>query len=241
MESVGAKILNGATDASNDWSALIAVVVAIWEWIERFFAALWTGLGWPHAVLIMFCTAIFYFKAEIRAILPRIKKVGADGFEIESPLPQIQQSTNGSELQNVLAGDFPHALGIVLDVVKKQIEGKDPGEVQQFLIRDNAGWRVLCYFENIYAYIFGGQIQLLQLLNQLGATGLSMAEVSREWAAYKDRFKPNLDEWDMDGFLAFLVAKDLIVKADDSIRITPTGNEFLTWMTKFGRSTARPW
>ncbi|MOA27227.1 hypothetical protein D3C78_1480870 [compost metagenome] len=126
-------------------------------------------------------------------------------------------------------------------MVKKQVEGKDPAEVQQFLIRDNAGWRVLCYFENIYSHIFGGRIQLLQLLNQLAVTGLSMAEAGREWAAYKERFKPSLDEWDMDGFLAFLIAKDLIIKADDSLRITPTGNEFLTWMTKYGRSTARPW
>ena len=233
--------MNGATDASHDWSWLVTAIVATWEWFERFLAALWSGLGWPHAVLIMFCTAMFYFKAEIRSILPRIKKVGADGFEIESPLPQIQQSMASSEPQNLPAADFPHSLGIVLDLVKKQLYGKDPGDVQQFLIRDNAGWRVLCYFENIYAYIFGGQIQLLQLLNQLGVTGLSMADAGREWDAYKDRFKPNLDEWDLDGFLAFLVAKELIVKIDDSLRITPTGNEFLTWMTKYGRSTSRPW
>lgn len=233
--------MNGATDSGNDWSGFIAVLAATWEWFERLFAALWSGLGWPHAVLIMFCIAVVYFKTEIRNILPRIKKVGADGFELESPLPQIQQSTNDSELQNVPIGDFPHSFAIVFELVKKQVEGKDPAEVQQFLIRDNAGWRVLCYFENIYSNIFGGQIQLLQLLNQLAVTGLSMAEAGREWAAYKERFKPSLDEWDMDGFLAFLVAKDLIVKTDDSLQITPTGNEFLTWMTKYGRSTARPW
>lgn len=233
--------MNSATDSGNDWSGFIAGLAETWEWFERLFAALWSGLGWPHAVLIMFCIAVGFFKTEIRSILPRIKKVGADGFELESPLPQVQQSTNDSEIQNVPTGDFPHSFGIVLELVKKQIEGKEPGEVQQFLIRDNAGWRVLCYFENIYSSIFGGQIQLLQLLNQLAVTGLSMAEAGREWTAYKDRFKPNLDEWDMDGFLAFLFAKDLIVKTDDSLRITPTGNEFLTWMTKYGRSTARPW
>ncbi|MHC8334578.1 hypothetical protein [Pseudomonas sp. LB3P25] len=233
--------MNGTTEPSNDWSGFLAGVVTTWEWLERFFAALWSGLGWPHAVLIMFCIVIVYFKDEIKVVIPRIKKIGADGFEVESPLPPIQPSAKDSELQNIPKGDFPHTFGIVLDLVKKQIEDKDQAEALQFLVGDDAGWRVLSYFENIYSYIFGGQIQLLQLLNQRGTFGLSFVEAEREWEAYKDRFKPNLDELEMDTFLGFLITKELIIKTETAIIITLTGNEFLQWMTKFGRSTYRPW
>lgn len=233
--------MNGTIDSGNYAAVFLSGVISTWEWIERFFAALWSGLGWPQAVLIMFFIVIFYFKDEIKGVIPRIKRIGAEGFEVEPPLPPIQPSAKGIELQNIPKGDFPHTFGIVLDLVKKQVEGKDQAEALQFLVGDDAGWRVLSYFENIYSYIFGGQIQLLQLLNQRGTFGLPLVEAEREWEAYKERFKPNLDELEMDTFLGFLITKELIIKTEGAIIITLTGNEFLQWMAKFGRSTNRPW
>ncbi|WP_146023279.1 hypothetical protein [Pseudomonas sp. GW456-12-10-14-LB2] len=232
--------MNNTTDSDNNWAELVSGLIAGWEWLERLLAALWNGLGWPHSALIMFCVLICLFKDEIRNVIPRIRKFGTDGFEMESP-PQAQQATNEGELQEPPVGDFPHVFGVVFEAVTREIEGKDMAEAKQFLVRDSAGWRVLCFFENIYSNIFGGQIQLLQLLNQRGLAGMPTAEAEREWSAYKERFTPALDDWEMDGFLAFLIGKELIIKSEDRIAITFTGHEFLIWMTKYGRSTNRPW
>lgn len=98
------------------------------------------------------------------------------------------------------------------------------------------------YFENIYSAIFGGQIQLLQLLNERSPGGLPNDLIQREWSEYIERFKPNLDTWELSNFLGFLQVKDLIVQDEGGVKITEYGREFLVWLTKQGRATAaRPW
>jgi hypothetical protein len=233
--------LNGATDSGDGWSGFLAGVIATWEWFERLFVGLWSGLGWPHAALIMFLITVYFFKNEIKNVISRIKKVSTDGFELESPLPQIQPSVNQGELKIVSDGEFPHSCGIVLDIVKKQIEGKSDQDALSFLLSDDVGWRVLWYFENIYSFIFGGQIKFLELLNQRGVTGVSLAEAKREWEVHKENNKPHMDEWEMQPYLNFLIVKELIVIDDEEIKITITGKEFLIWMTKNGRSPNRLW
>lgn len=233
--------MSGLPGTSCDWPGFILGVIAVWEWIERVFAALWSELGWPHAVLIMFCIGVYYFKGEIKSVIPRIKKIGADGFEVESQAPPVQPSTKDGDFKDIPIGDFPHTFGLALELVKNEVDGKNDADAVQYLLANDAGWRVLCYFEGIYSYIYGGQIKLLQLLNTRGVIGMSLAEVEREWEVHKEKFKPAMDEWQMQPYLDFLVAKELIVIVDGKIRITFTGNEFLTWMAKYGRSDDRLW
>ncbi|VVO20333.1 hypothetical protein PS712_04182 [Pseudomonas fluorescens] len=233
--------MNNATDTSNDWSGFIANVIATWEWVERFFAALWSGLGWPHAVLIMFCVGVYYFKGEIKSVIPRIKRIGSDGFEVESQSPPVQPTVKDGEVKNIPKGDFPHTFDVALRIVQKDIEGKSDADALQHLIGDDAGWRVLWYFETIYSYIYGGQIRLLQLLNQRGTMGMTLAEVEAEWEEHKSRNKPTMDKWEMQPYLDFLKSRELILLEGDTLKITFTGNEFLTWMAKYGRSDNRLW
>ncbi|OUM28305.1 hypothetical protein B8W72_20830 [Pseudomonas putida] len=127
----------------------------------------------------------------------------------------------------------------MLELVRKQFEGEKGPDSVELLMQDDAGWRVLWYFENVYSYIFGGQIKLLELLNHRGVVPLD--EIRREWDAHKELHKPQLDQLDMDGYLKFLLAKDLILNSGVDLRITPTGKEFLMWMAKFGRSSDRLW
>ena len=216
--------------------------MAAWEWVQHLFATLWGGLGWPHATLIMFIVGICCFSGEIKDILPRIKKVGASGVEVDPQLPLVQPSLRDDvRLQSPHGNDYPSTFAVALGLVQGEILNKAPQEQIQYLVATDAGWRVLWLFENTYSFIFGGQIQLLQLLNQRGAAGLPSAEALQEWNAYKERFKPNLDEWQMKPFIDFLVGRELVTRTDDALFIAPRGNEFLTWMVKNGRSSNRPW
>lgn len=233
--------MNGSSDSNCDWPGFISGVNAVWEWVQQVVAALWGGLGWPHSVLIMFCIGVYYFRGEIKNILPRIKKIGTDGFEVEAQVPPVQPSTKSGDFKSMPGGDFPHTFELALELVKKEVDGKSDAESLQYLLVNDAGWRVLCYFEGIYSYIYGGQIKLLQLLNARALVGLTMVEVEREWDEHKARFKPTMDDWELQPYLNFLVAKDLIVRVEEKIQITFTGNEFLTWMTKYQRSTERLW
>lgn len=231
--------MNGATDSGTGWSGFISGAIAAWEWVERFIAALWSGLSWPHAVLIMFFFVFFCFKSEIKGVIPRIKKFGKDGFEVD--VPPTQPSIKVGEIKNPPTGQFPHTFSIIIELVSKQIEGKDSSDAVQYLLSDNTDWRVLWYFENIYSYIFGGQILLLEVLNQRGGVGVSMEEANREWQGHKERNKPHMDDWEMQPYLNFLIVKDLIVMSETDIKITLTGKEFLMWMTKYGRSSEKAW
>ena len=233
--------MNSATETSQGWSGIYSGLVITWEWIERLFTALWTGLGWPHAVLVMFCIGVYYFKQEVKGVIPRIKRIGADGFEVEPQNIPVQPSVKSAEPRSTPTGEFPHAHGIMLEIVRKQFEKENSPDAVDLIMQDDAGWRVLWYFENVYSYIFGGQIKLLELLNQRGAVGAPLDEIQREWEAHKELHKPQLDQLDMDGYIKFLLAKDLILKTDVDLKITPTGKEFLMWMTKFGRSSDRLW
>ncbi|MBT1262532.1 hypothetical protein KHP07_19360 [Pseudomonas sp. VS40] len=229
-------MLNG-----DNWSGFFSVVTAIWEWFERVFVGLWSGLGWPHVALIMFLITVYFFKNEVKNILPRIKSFSASGFEVESPQPQIQPSTSQGEIRVFPDGEFPHSYGIVLGIVQQQLASKSDQEKLNFLLSDDVGWRVLWYFENIYSFIFGGQIQFLELLNQRGVTGVSLGETHREWEALKARNSPHMDDWEMEPYLGFLIAKELVVVEGQDIKLTMTGKEFLVWMTKNGRSPNRLW
>ncbi|WP_143518891.1 hypothetical protein [Pseudomonas fragi] len=224
-----------------NWSVFFSGVMATWEWFERVCVGLWTGLGWPHSALIIFLIAVYFFKNEIKNVIPRIKRFGTNGLELESPPPQIQPSVSPGELKEFSEGEFPHSYGIVLGLVTKQLEEKNDQDKFKFLLSDDVRWRVLWYFENIYSFIFGGQIRFLELLNQRGMNGVSLSEAQQKWEEYKEINKPHMDDWEMQPYLDFLIVKELIVVEGEGFKITITGNEFLVWMAKNGRSSNRLW
>lgn len=227
--------------SGDNLSGFFSGVVATWEWFERVCVGLWTGLGWPHSTFMMFLLAVYLFKNEIKNVIPRITKFGASGLELESPPPQTQPSVNAGELKESSVGEFPHSYGIVLAVVTKKLEEINDQERFNYLLSDDVRWRVLWYFENIYSFIFGGQIRFLELLNQRGMTGVSSSEAKQKWEEYKEINKPHMDDWEMQPYLNFLIVKELIVVEGEWFKITTTGNEFLVWMAKNGRSSNLLW
>lgn len=217
------------------------LITNIWSWVENFISLFWNGLGWPQTTLIVFFVGLYCFKVELKDIIPRIKSIGASGFEVSAKPQKAQgvvQELNTAQLGNV---DFPCVFGSMLESVNREILNVPEEGVVDFLRYNNAIWRTMYVFENIYSFIFGGQISLLWMLNPLGDNGMPMADVEREWSLYKERFKPHLDAWDMGPFLQFLYNNELAAESEGVLRVTPKGKEFLVWMTKTGRPSVRPW
>lgn len=212
-----------------------------WTWFENLVFLFWSGLGWPHTTLIICFMGLCFFRVELRDVISRIKSVGTTGFEVRAK----PQKTQGVAPDLVVAQpsnvDFPYVFGLMLESVDKDISNISSEDVLEALRQNGAFWRTVYVFENIYSFIFGGQLGLLWMLNQLGDNGMPMADVEREWVAYKERFKPHLDSWEMGPFLKFLYVNELAEERDGVLRITIKGKEFLVWMTKTGRSSVRLW
>ncbi|MGF1803787.1 hypothetical protein L4C31_00855 [Aliivibrio sifiae] len=134
---------------------------------------------------------------------------------------------------------------IVIDVQVKAIEKdlKDKNinydnDASKILIRHLAASQLLVGFEQIYHVIFGSQIELLQNLNQVTGKGITKDLVS-EFVTEK-LIKNNLS-WEESQYLNYLYTRLLIVDSaeGDSLHITNLGVEFLTWLTRSGKSLNR--
>lgn len=221
-------------------NVVIQSIAQVWAWFENLVSLFWNGLGWPHTALIVFIVGVYLFRVELKDIISRIKSVGASGFEVRARPQKVQGVAPDPSAAQINSVDSPHTFRLMLELVDKEVSGLSGDKLVEALRLTSAYWRVAFAFENIYSFIFGGQLNLLWMLNQLGDNGMPMAEVGREWVAYKERFKPNLDSWEMGPFLQFLYFNDLAEDRDGVLRITAKGKEFLIWMTKTGRTSVRP-
>lgn len=236
-------------------------IVPVWAWIERFFAALWFGFQWPHAVLAIFAAVLMLYRIELKGLIPRIQQIGANGLVMAAPSPTTAQQDSQDESEQIVSGptdepesgppppsippppvatEYPAAHKQVLAFINSQIQSLDPEAAKQYLVDHLVASRVLWTFENIYVYIFGGQIELLRYLNQRLGVGASSQEIEALWVTHQQQQKPGLDNWTSDAYLHFLRQRDLIIEANGMFQISPWGHEFLIWLIKSGRPS-KPW
>lgn len=114
-------------------------------------------------------------------------------------------------------------------------------EAKSYLIPMLAMARSMFHFEFCYSCIFGGQIRLLQILNQRPGKTIPMHEVDSFWAIHQEQTKPVLSLWTADQYLTYLFQNGLIERIDDALKLTTKGIEFVLWMTLYGRPLDRPW
>lgn len=219
----------------------IQLIAHIWVWFENLVYLFWNGLGWPHTALMIFIVGVCCFRTELKDVISRIKSVGASGFEVRAKSQKAQGVAPDLNVAQSDDVESSYTFGLMLEAVDKDLSNVPEHNLVEALRRVSAYWRMVYVFENIYSFIFGGQLSLLWMLNQLGDNGMSMTEVEREWLAYKERFKPSLDTWEIGPFLQFLYLNELAKERDGVLKVTTKGREFLVWMTKTGRPSVRPW
>ena len=223
------------------------VLMSIWHWITGFSSAVWVGLQWPHAVLLVFIIFVSVFTPELKSILARVTDVTRDGVKI-SP-SQTAQSQDESVrdasavVDNPAHNYFSNEIANALRDVDAELATISNDERFEKMRLNLAFWRAMYFFENTYSIIFGGQIKLLKLLNERGDVGVGTVELDRLWADHQESLKPAIESWTLIGYLSFLFSRDLIVINESTkvISITTRGTEFMLWLTRFGRSEERPW
>jgi hypothetical protein len=103
-----------------------------------------------------------------------------------------------------------------------------------------AGSKILLEFEQIYGLIFGSQIELLKKLNEVVGQGLKMEDVISQYEHVRELFKDILGKWSIEQYMTFLFNRLLVTVDGDTCHITNLGVEYLTWMTRNGRSENKP-
>ena len=248
---------------------IIGVVIAFWIWLEGVVSSFWTGLNWPHAVLIIFILFVVFYRQEIRALIERILEIGPTGFKLQPPLLGSQQDNSEKvEIQSIQAPQpaeelptstevvppqggeghpmplppihFPEQMAISKSHIDFEIDGMADEKAKHYLAERLAFTRSLWIFENCYSCIFGGQIRLLQIINQRVGRTISLSEVNYYWISHQEQVKPTLNLWTAEGYLHYLVANGLVTKTPDSVTMTNKGSEFLLWLVNYGRPLDRP-
>jgi hypothetical protein len=208
------------------------------------FQALFDLIGkciWP----IFFVWLLLNFNDDIRALLPRIRKLGSNGLELDTlasnQMVDEKNSLNKELSPNALK-DFPGltrspaiseveiALHQSLD---KQLANQNLQESDKvdYLIRELAVSRLVSHFLRVYNIIFGSQIRGLQLLNQRDSVHISEAQSFFEIAKASDpQFYGN---YKFEDWLNFLVQAFFIHIDNDQISITPAGLDFLQFLLAY--------
>lgn len=115
------------------------------------------------------------------------------------------------------------------------------GDSEKILSKHLAGTQLLLAFEQIHSVIFGSQIFLLKKLNESAGVGKPIDYVRDHIDHVKNTFAENLSSWDYDQYLAYLFSNQLVGKDEnENMHITNLGVEYLTWITRNGRTENKP-
>lgn len=228
-------------------SGSLRVLFVVWEWLEKFVAAFWTGLGWPHAVLAIVILIVFLFKKELQGLIPRITAVGASGVSLSPDVIPSQQPATKDDIK-ATSGDaekpgveFPTLLKITSDSVDEAIRVLGDADAELIFLKVQLSyWKAMYIFENFYSSIFGGQIKILRFLNGFGSIGCSYEKVQELWEEYVRVHIPTIESWGFEAYLKFLFEAGLLDRKGETLVISVLGSEFLIWMTKFRKLDARP-
>jgi hypothetical protein len=255
--------VNEASEAVGFSATLVSAAVSIWLWFEQLISTLWSSLGWPHAVLIMFLLSVSCYRLEFKALIERILEFGPGGIKLQAPVFQASRvesaevrvadieasplsfvsppaiQNKGIPLPPTIV--FPEQMRLSQEAVSNEVSGMTDSEAKTYLIPRLAMARSMYVFENCYSCIFGGQIRLLQIINQRPGKSLTMQEVYSFWLALQEQQKPVLNLWSGDQYLNYLIQNGLVLRGADAVELTTKGTEFVLWLTQYGRPLERPY
>ena len=191
------------------------------------------AVAWPIAAVII----ALVFKAQLRGLLPRLRRAGPTGVEFD---PADAQKTSTVEPTTTEPGKLKEFPGMIRTPAIERVERLlhaslaaktdiKPEEREPFLLRVLAQSQLEATFERVYGLIFGSQIAGLRGLNTRGRVTVDGA---REFfkgveSLYADFYKA----YGFEGWLGFLINNGLVTRNGDILEITDLGRDFLMYLT----------
>lgn len=252
---------------------LAPLVVRVWGFIGRLFEGVWGGLEWPHAVLFIFAMLLVNFKEELRSFIQRVDEFGPSGIKARQFVPPVSAadastisetsadtphmapadtpSTGADEEPAVVSnvGEdyglppiyFPQQMGAMKILIATELAARE--DKLDYLVEHLAFSRVWSDYESTYSVAFGGQLSLLNLLNQEYGSGMPDQVLSELWVSYQSQHKPTFDAWNKEQYVWMLQSRGYIAfnQANRSYYLTIKGREFLGWISSVGKTLSKPW
>jgi hypothetical protein len=204
------------------------------------------GMAWPLVVVIL---AVVY-KHDILSLKPllgRVRKAKLWKVEVEVDAADQQQKAGALVSVDVSSGtielkELPgltrtEAIGNLERELHVNLKNVTENQVD-ILIRNLAQARLETAFGIVYAGIFGSQIVGL---NELAARRkVAATEAYTFYQEFEKKYPEIYAGYGFSGWIGFLKDRGLVAQTGDDIRITPLGDDFLTWLraTKLSRNKA---
>lgn len=248
---------------------IFSVVERIWLFINKLVSAVWSGLEWPHAAILIFSLLLINYKSEIGAFIQRVEEVGPGGFKAGKLVPPVSASQaetipghdgaeGSSAVQEAASTEvapsvphiprvplppiyFPAQMNQVRHWIVEELERVPEAEKTDYLLDHLSYCRVWADFESLYSTAFGGQLNLLSEINLNFANGMPLVVVENLWKSHQAKLKPALDDWTLDQYTYLLKSRFVITENEGYLSITPKGREFLAWMSASGKTLNKPW
>ena len=197
-------------------------------------------IAWPLAAVLIALS----FRAEFRALLPKLRRVGPTGLEFEVERQQIRAAVVAApgELKELPGLSRTQAMArverLLHDRLHQSITKQEDRE--DLLVRLLAQSHLETLFEQTYRLIFGSQISALKILNQHQGVTVSEADARAHFERLKELHPEVYQHYGYEQWLGFLLGRDLIMRSDDTFAITDIGRDFLLYLTAKGLPENKP-
>jgi hypothetical protein len=191
------------------------------------------AIAWPVAAII----GASIFSKELKSLLPRIRKIGPTGFELDTA---FQNDFGPNDMPERVVSN---TLGNLNDPVAATIEARNLADLKSVpdahkeavLLRALTTQELFKYFALAYSNIFSSQIGVLEILNTRKVDNSDAKEMFRK---LQDEKEP-LRELTLEKYLNFLFIWKFIKHEEGAYEITETGRNFLSFIVTTGLSKDR--
>lgn len=197
------------------------------------------ALGWPAAIAFV----SWWLREPLLSAIPRISSVKGPGIEVNLDSAKESQiaKTEPKEVQSVsIIANLPKtdAIRALEQRIRNELPNYPLNEHQELLINAVALLNLEKHFAFVYMNIFGSQIQVLQNINERG--GVLSIEAAESGFDEIKVVHPELGDWTLERYTAFLESNHLLERDGQLIRLTSAGRDFIQFLVRYGLSTQKP-
>lgn len=208
---------------------MVAVIVA--------FSSLLHSIAWPIAATVI----AVLFRTDIRSVLPRIRKAGPTGVELD---PVQRQNIGKADLTLSATKQLPgllrtKAIDDLERLLRQNLSDVPEEDRLDWLLVQLAQTRLIAHFERVYRAIFGTQITLLRRLNEQST--ITVGDARQFYSENAAKYTEIYDTYGFDGWITFLMNESLIMQREDKLDILPVGRDFLLYTTVKGMTELKPY